>query len=138
MKNSWFNSPPHNNPISLDIIRIVVAFIILMHPLHGMFHLDNIPPFGEYLSSLGFPFGLYLAWLVLITQMLCSALLFMRRLVVPACMGHIFILSVGIWFFHRPNGWYVVGPGERGMEFSVLMIACLVAVALAYWPRKAS
>ena len=31
---------------------------------------------------------------------------------------------------HAPNGWFVVGAGRNGAEYSVLIIASLVAVAL--------
>ena len=30
-----------------------------------------------------------------------------------------------------PNGWFVVGAGRNGMEYSVLIVACLAAVFLA-------
>jgi hypothetical protein len=36
---------------------------------------------------------------------------------------------------HAPNGWFVVGARRNGVEFSVLLMACLVAVALPHLPR---
>jgi putative oxidoreductase len=134
-EKNWFRSDPALPSPSIDLIRLAVALVILMHPLHGFAHPADIPGFGTFLTSVGFPFGLALAWMVLVTQVACSLGLIVRRWVVPACMGHIVILSVGILVFHAPLGWFVVGPGEGGMEFSVLMISCLVAVLLAHWPR---
>ena len=136
LKRNWFNVVPTSTKTGGDIIRIVVALIIIMHPLHGMFQPESIPHFGDYLTSLGFSFGLALAWSVLIFQIIASLAMLLKRLVVIACFTHIVILCVGIWFFHAPLGWYVVGPSSGGMEFSGLMIACLFSVALGYWPRK--
>ncbi len=136
MLATWIRSEPTQAQASVTLVRWAVALIILMHPLHGYFHAENIPRFGEYLSSLGFPFGGALAWAVLLTQTAASLLMLAGRLVVPACAAHVVVLLTGIVVFHYPLGWYVVGPGEGGMEFSVLMISCLLAVAWAHWPRR--
>jgi len=137
MNINWFNTPAFQTVRSIELIRVVIALIIIMHPLYGFFNLDNIPRFGSFIESHGFPFGLFLAWSVLIIQFICSLALVFCRLVAVACIGHIFILIMGIWLSHLPHGWYVVGPGSGGMEFSVLMIACLLATLLAYWPVAA-
>ncbi|MCJ8319801.1 MAG: DoxX family protein [Colwellia sp.] len=134
MNIKWFKTSPSQTVRSIELIRIVIALIIVMHPMHGFFNMDNIPRFGDFIESHGFPFGLFLAWSVLIIQFTCSVALVFRRFVVFACIGHIFILIMGIWLSHIPHGWYVVGPGSGGMEFSVLMITCLLATLLAYWP----
>ena len=34
----------------------------------------------------------------------------------------------------RHLGWFVVGAGRNGMEYSVLLIACLLANAWRWWP----
>ncbi|WP_269630431.1 DoxX family protein [Pelomonas sp. BJYL3] len=136
MLAAWIRSEPTQAQVSVTLVRWAVALVILMHPLHGYFHAENIPRFGEYLSSLGFPFGGALAWAVLLTQTAASLLMLAGRLVVPACAAHVVVLLTGIVVFHYPLGWYVVGPGEGGMEFSVLMISCLLAVAWAHWPRR--
>lgn len=134
--SAWIRTVPTKAEGSVTLIRFAVALVILMHPVHGYFHLENIPRFGEYLSSLGFPFGGALAWAVLLTQTAASLLMLAGRFVVPACAAHAVVLLTGIVVFHYPLGWYVVGPGEGGMEFSVLMLACLAAVAWAHWPRR--
>ncbi len=136
MMKAWIRSEPTQAHVSVALVRWAVALIILMHPLHGYLHLDNIPRFGEYLSSLGFPFGGVLAWVVLLTQTVSSLLMLAGRLVVPACLAQMVVLLTGIVVFHYPLGWYVVGPGAGGMEFSVLMVSCLLAVAWAHWPRR--
>jgi len=36
----------------------------------------------------------------------------------------------GIALAHFPDGWFVVGGGRNGMEYSVLLILCLVVIVL--------
>ena len=38
---------------------------------------------------------------------------------------------MGIVLVHAPSGWFVVGGGRNGMEYSVLLIAVLLAQAWA-------
>ena len=136
MLKQLYNARPANSVQGIDIVRIGVALIILMHPMHGFFHPANIPAFGGYLESLGYPFGTVLAWSVLIIQPLSSLALICNRFVVPACIGHIVIVTFGLVHFHFPNGWYVVGPGSGGMEWAFILLSCLFGVLWSYWPRN--
>ena len=136
MNKNWLN-PPMNNPArGMDVVRITVALMLAVHGIHGVLIPKNVNGLGGYLDSIGFPFGVALAWAVMIIQITCSAALIFRRLIVPACVGHIVILGVGIGLFHAAAGWFVVGPGQGGVEYSLTLIACLFAVLLAYWPGK--
>jgi putative oxidoreductase len=120
----------------LDVIRVGSALVLLMHPLHGVLDPAGLRGFGHGLESLGFPFGLFLVWTTKLHQIGSSMALLARRLVVPACLGHMFVLSMGIWISHAPR-WFVVGPGENGMEYSLLFIACFASLLLAHWPQRA-
>ncbi len=136
MIKNWYKTTPSHAMAGIDIVRIGVALIILMHPLHGFAHPENIAGFGGYLTSLGYPFGVPLAWTVLLLQTVCSLCLIANLWVIPACLGHICVVSFGLVHFHWPNGWYVVGAGEGGMEWAVILLVCLVGVLRAYWPGK--
>ncbi|GLH74927.1 hypothetical protein GETHLI_34290 [Geothrix limicola] len=120
----------------LEVIRITAALVVAAHPVHGFFDLAGLPAFGRFLESLGLPWGLATVWVILITQTLSSLLLVARRLPIPASLAHAAILAMGIWTVHAPD-WFVVGPGENGMEFSLLLITCFLAPVLAAWPRRA-
>ena len=134
MLRRWYKTVPENAVPGIDIVRLGVAVIILMHPLHGFYHYQDVAPgFGGYLGSLGYPMGGVLAWLILVTQTACSLALIVNRWVVPACLGHIVIVTFGIIHFHRPHGWYVTGPGEHGMEWGFILLVCLFGVLRAYW-----
>jgi len=39
---------------------------------------------------------------------------------------------------HYPDGWFVVGAGRNGMEYSMMLLAGLIAVAWAHAPRRAT
>ena len=136
MIQQWYKTNPANLNRGMDIVRIGVALIILMHPLHGYTHIENIPRFGEFLTSLGYPFGTALAWLVLLLQTGSSLALLANRQVVPACIAHIVVICFGLIHVHTKNGWYVVGPGQGGMEWGFLLLSSLFGVMWAYWPEK--
>jgi putative oxidoreductase len=118
---------------SLDFIRVAVAVLIFIHGATRA-SIGGVEPFGEWLGSQGFPFGLQQAWAVTIYELTSPLLILARRFVTIACLGHIFILSVGLVLVHAPNGWFVVGAGRNGVEYSVLLIAALIAIAWTHWP----
>src|SRR6266702_3579350 len=127
MPRKWFHTLPSQSDLSLDIVRIAIALILIVHPIFRIFE-GEVKGFGEFLSSEGFPLGVALAWLVTLLSFVCSVAMIIRRLVVPACIGHIVILIVGIVLDHAHDGWFVVGGGRNGMEYSITLIICLFAV----------
>lgn len=140
MNKDWFNGPAHDQGRSLNLVRVMVALILISHPVFALLHPANVRGFGLILESHHIPFGAGLAWAVMLLQVACSLALLARRLVIPACIGHIFILAAGIVLIHAPR-WRTVGlpdgDHQPGSEFSVLLIACLLAVIWEY-RRKAS
>ncbi len=125
---------------ALNIIRIASALILITHPVHGVFDPEGLRGFGEGFNTPRFhhfPYGVPMVWTLMFFQIACCLAMLARRLVVPACMGHIFVLCMGIWISHAPR-WFVVGPGEEGMEYSFVFLSCFLGVLLAYWPRKSS
>jgi putative oxidoreductase len=134
--NDFFESLLRRPETGLKIVRITIGLIIGVHAVHGLVNPAATNGFGGYLGSIGFPFGVALAWLIQIVQF-CSCIgLIFGRLVVPACICHLVILIVGIRLIHFSSGWFVVGEGRNGMEYSITLMACLVAILWAYWPSK--
>jgi len=129
-----------SSPCALEFVRIASASILIIHPIGGLTDPAGLNDLGLYFSSIGFPFGVQLVWGSMFLQIESSLALIARRLVVPACLGHMLVLCTGIWLFHAPH-WFVigpdniVGPGKEGVEYSILLIACFVSVLLAYWPE---
>lgn len=119
----------------LEILRVTVAILIL---IHGVYRLSAglVAPFGAWLDSLGFPFGFGWAMAVTLYELVGPVLMLMRRWTSLAALGHAFILTLGMILVHLPAGWFVVGGGRNGMEYSVILIVSLLAIAWAYWPGR--
>ncbi len=126
---------PARTGLALDVVRIAVAILILIHGVYRATGDGHVAGFGGFLETKGFPQGVYWAWAVTVYELIGPLLILARRFVTLACLGHIGILALGVWMVHLPDGWFVVGGGRNGMEYSVLLIACLATVAYAHFPR---
>lgn len=122
------------------MLRVTVAIILLSHSLHGILTGTDVHDFGEqFLNKIGFaPFGVALAWTVVLGQALTALLLLAGRWLRPAAAFNIGVLLAGIATVHWPEGWFVVGGGRNGMEFSFLLIACLLSFVLPAGAGNAS
>ena len=116
------------------LLRYGLAVLIFIHGAHRLYH-GGVTPFGGFLDSQGFPFGLTLAWGITIYELVGPVLLAARRLVMPIALISAVQYATGIWLVHWQHGWFVVGSGRNGMEFSVLLILSLVVLAL-WQPRR--
>ncbi|ESU28870.1 DoxX family protein [Flavobacterium limnosediminis JC2902] len=114
---------------STFLLRFAVAVILIMHSVPGMFN-NGINDFGNlYLNTVGFaPFGLALAWAIKLSHVVAAILLLLNKYIKPAAIVTIFILVVGIFMVHLPEGWYVVGGGRNGVEFNFLLIFVLLTI----------
>lgn len=111
------------------ILRVTLAVVLLTHSIPGIFN-NGINDFGNlYLNEQGFaPFGLYIAWAIKLSHIICAVLFLIDRFIKPAAVVTIFILISGIIMVHAMDGWYVVGPGRNGVEYNVALIAMLLTV----------
>lgn len=115
---------------ALASLRVLVALLLVVHGVARM-ALGIVDDFGGFLSGVGFPLGTGLAWLITGTEILGGAMLAAGRLVRPLALVFSVELLVGIALVHAREGWFVVGAGRNGVEYSVLIIAVLLAVAYA-------
>lgn len=120
--------------VALDVVRWTVAGLIWIHGAARLWN-GGVEPFGAWLEGQGFPFGLQQAWAVTIYELVAPIFIIAGRFVTLACLGHIFILSIGLVLVHAPNGWFVVGLGRNGVEYSVVLIVSLTAVGWTYLPQ---
>lgn len=109
--------------------RLLVALLI---GLHGWYRLldGGSPVFGEWLAGQGVPLPHAVAWGVTLGEIAGSACLALGLWVRPFALLFIGIYAMGIALVHAPEGWFVVGAGRNGMEYSVLLIGALALVAL--------
>lgn len=112
---------------ALALLRWTLAILI---GIHGWARLlsDAVLPFGSWLDSIGFPFGVAIASLITAFEIIGTPLLAWGRLVPVLAAIYAGIYAVGIVLVHAPEGWFVVGLGRNGAEYSVLLIVCLLCV----------
>jgi len=113
------------------VLRITLSGLIAAHGWARLLA-GGVPPFGSFLESHGFPVGI--AWAATVTgiEVLGSILLLLGRLVLPLSLLFAAIYAMGILLVHAKAGWFVVGLGRNGSEYSVLLIVCLLCVGLQH------
>ena len=121
--------------IALIFIRVVLAVLMF---IHGAARINNgtVGNFGEFLSAQGFPLGFFLAWGITIFELVGGALLVVGFYTWIIALIFALQLATGVALIHWKHGWFVVGAGQNGMEYSVLLIASFLAIAYANY-RKA-
>ncbi|MBL8297123.1 MAG: DoxX family protein [Rhodanobacteraceae bacterium] len=122
--------------VALLVLRWVLAGLIAAHGW-ARWYAGGVVPFGEWLSGLGFPFGVWIAAGVTAIEIIGTPLFALGRCVFPLSLLYSAIYLVGIVLVHAPAGWFVVGLGRNGMEYSVLLIVCLLAVGFVARPVRA-
>ena len=117
------------------ILRLTLAGLIAAHGWARLLA-GGVPPFGAFLEGQGFPLGIAWASAVTALEIVGSILLALGRLVVPLSLLYAFVYAMGIALVHAKAGWFVVGLGRNGAEYSVLLIACLLCVGLQHARRS--
>ena len=111
-------------------LRFAVAIILLVHSnIIGMFN-NGVNDFGNlYLNQIGFsPLGVPIAWAVKLSHLVGAFCLIFGKYLKWASIINILILIVGIILIHFKEGWFVVGGGTNGVEFSFLLIFSLLTI----------
>lgn len=116
------------------IVKLALIAIFAMHSIPSIFSGD-VNGFGKmYLDTKGFaPFGIYLAWFIKLSHIGLIISIVMNRFVKILGWITIGILVGGIIMVHWPDGWFVVGGGRNGIEFNLLLIACLLTLMYPEW-----
>ena len=115
---------------AMIVQRVVLAILI---GIHGWARLlaGGVEPFGQWLSGKGFPFGVLIAASITALEIVGTPLLAFGKWVRILAPAYAFVLLMGLIMVHAPEGWFVVGLGRNGMEYSVLLIVCLLTQAWA-------
>ena len=80
------------------------------------------------MSTLGFPYGEAVVWLITVVEIVAGMLLIWNRHVRIAATGLFAIAVVGIAFIHCHLGWCVGEHGTGGSEYSVALMAMLLVI----------
>lgn len=119
-----------NPGMGLAILRVALGVVFVTHGAHKLF-VSGVEPVGQFLGSLGIPLAGAAAWGVTLLEFFGGLALIVGFLVTPVALLLGFHMLMGIVLVHAQNGWYVVGPGQGGVEFNVVLIAGLAALMLA-------
>ena len=113
------------------VLRILLACLIAAHGWARLIA-GGVVPFGSWLESQGMPFGVMIAAAITAFEIVGTPLFATGRLVFPLSLGYAAVYVVGILLVHLPAGWFVVGLGRNGAEYSVLLITCLLLVGIQH------
>ena len=114
---------------ALTLLRAGTALMMIVHGV-ARARLGIVDDFGVVLNTWGFPAGLALAWTITLVEIIGGALLAAGLFVLPIAAWFMFQLLMGIYLIHGRVGWFVVGAGRNGMEYSALLLLCLVVIVL--------
>lgn len=106
------------------LLRLGLAGLLAAHGWARLLG-GGVVPFGEWLQTQGLPAGFYLAAAVTAYEIIATVLFAAGKWVWQLSLGFIGIYTTGLLLVHAPFGWFVVGAGRNGMEYSVLLILTL-------------
>ncbi len=124
-------SPSIDRPrTALTVLRVAASLLLIVHGVARV-ALGIVDDFGVFLDGVGLPSGAAWAWAITVVEIAGGSVLASGRWVRPLALYFAAQLVLGIVLVHGREGWFVVGAGRNGMEYSVLLITVLVAVAYA-------
>lgn len=120
---SWLSTPK----TAVMILRAALGIIFITHGLMRTYA-GTVSNFGEFLDGIGFPLGHVIAWVITVFEMAGGLAL------IAGIYAHVLALifaahiGMGIVLVHGKFGWFVVGHGQNGAEYSFLIVAACLAV----------
>lgn len=123
--------PASRSAFGWTVVRLTLAVLIAAHGWARLLA-GGIAPFGDWLDEQGFLFGLGIAIFITAFEIVGTILLALRKCVFPLTLVYSTIYVAGIVLVHAPAGWFVVGLGRNGSEYSVLLIICLLCVGFQH------
>ena len=128
-------TPASRSTLGWTILRIALAGLIAAHGWSRLLS-GGSAPFGEWLTAQGVPLGPWIAWTITAVEVLGTPLLALGRWVFPLALMYSAIYATGIALVHAKAGWFVVGAGRNGAEYSVLLILVLLCVGVQHAGRR--
>lgn len=119
-----------NPPLGLAILRVVGGVIFVAHGAPKLFG-GGVSDLDAFLISVGFPLPSVFAWVVTLLEFFGGLALVAGLLVTPIALLFIVEMFTGIVLVHAANGFYVIGGGQGGIEFNLLLIASMLALIFA-------
>jgi putative oxidoreductase len=115
--------------IGVTLLRAAVASVFVVHGTTRVV-LGTVGGFGTFLAGWGLPAGGAIAWTLTVVEIVGGIALGLGAFSRALALWFGAQIAVGILMVHGKAGWFVVGAGRNGAEYSALIIACLLVVAL--------
>lgn len=115
-----------NPELGLAILRIVLGVIFIAHGLPKL--TGGIEGTAGFFGQLGIPVPLIAAWFIALLETLGGLMLVVGFFVTPVSLLLAAHMLTGIILVHAANGFYVIGPGQGGIEFNLLLAVCALAM----------
>lgn len=119
------------------ILRAALGALLTIHGVYRVYD-GGVTGFGGFLDAQQVPLGPAVAWIVTVVEIVGGPALLLGFLVRPLCAWFAVELTMGILLVHASDGWFVVGGGRNGMEYSVLLVICFIVTALLDTARRES
>jgi putative oxidoreductase len=113
-------------------LRVAICALVFVHGLWRATQ-GGVAPFGDWLGTQGLPLGHQIAWAITVYELIAAPALAAGLLRPLLATGFAAIYATGMILVHLPFGWFVVGAGRNGMEYSALLILCFLIVG---WTRR--
>jgi putative oxidoreductase len=117
--------PTVNDKYSFLALRVSMGVIFITHGLARLYY-NSVGDFGNFLNAKGFIIGILLAWAITIGEIVSGSILALGYKVKYCVIFHAVVILSGIFMVHLNNGWFVVGHGTGGIEYSVLILVVLL------------
>ena len=127
IRDQNMSSVKSKEELSFILLRSILGIIIASHGWHRL-STGGYEPFGEWLNSEGFPFGYSIALAITLFEVCGSLFLVIGKKLPYICATYIVIYFTGLVMVHLQHGWFVVGSGSNGIEYSVLLIVSLFCI----------
>lgn len=135
---AWAARRPAEAPQAFQLVALGSALLLLPHGYGAFLKHDTagMRAWGEAMSAAGWPMGVALVWGVKVVELVGVLLRLARRLVIPACLGHLAVLLTGM-VISQEGAWFDVGEGEGGIEFPLVLCVGALLSIFSTWPRRA-
>ncbi|HEY5917507.1 MAG TPA: DoxX family protein [Chryseolinea sp.] len=120
---------------SIILLRIAVALFLMAHGLIRIY-LGTVGGFGEFLNSKGFLIGVPLAWGITGFEIIGGAAMALGFYVRWIAAVFMIQLIMGIFLVHLEKGWFVVGASQGGVEYSALLLVCLMVISAHHFGKQ--
>jgi putative oxidoreductase len=117
------------------LLRLTLAGLIAAHGWARLLA-GGVEPFGAWLVTQGIPLGPAVAWAITLLEIVATPVFAAGWLVFPLSLAFAAIYTVGIAMVHAKAGWFVVGLGRNGAEYSVLLVVTLLCVGAQHRGRS--